>query len=129
MGRAKPSPSHCGLLLGEAGVAHFHGVDADDLPIAVDEGAAGVAVIQGGVGLDHGHGAALHLHLTVDGGDDAVGEGPPQLYAQGVADGVHRVTHRQQVGVAELRRRQGIVRNGPQHRQILVLIIAHQTAS
>ena len=126
-GQGEAQSLHGGLLLGEAGVAHFHGVDADDLPVAVDEGAAGVAVIQSGVGLDHGHGAALHLHLTVDGGDDAVGKGPPQLYAQGIADGVHRVTHRQQVGVAELRRRQGIVRNGPQYRQILVLVIAHQT--
>ena len=49
-------------------VADLQGDDADDLAVAVDERAAGVAGIDGGVGLDQGHGAATHIDVPVDGG-------------------------------------------------------------
>ena len=76
--------------------------------------------------MQQGHGLAVYLHRPVDGGDDAVGHGAPQLHAQGVADGVGRVAHLHQVGVAEFRGRQRILGIGLQNGQVLLLVIAHQ---
>ena len=57
-------------------LAHFHGDDADDLAVGVDERAAGVAVIHGGVCLEHGQRPAIQLHLPLQAGEHAVGKGP-----------------------------------------------------
>ena len=70
---------------------YLHHVDADDLPVLVDERAAGVAVVERGVGLDERHGHAVHIDVAVDGGHDAVGQRAAQLHATRVADGVDRV--------------------------------------
>ena len=87
-GNGKAKPLHTGSV-GES--ADFDGVDADDLTVAVDQRPAGIAGVQGGVGLDQGHGSAVDLHIPVDGGDDAVGIGTPEFHSQRIADGNHRV--------------------------------------
>ena len=105
--------------------ADLHGVDADDLTVAVDERAAGVAGIQGGIGLDQGHGAPVHIHVPPDAGDDAVGVSAPEFDTQRVADGDHGVAHPEGIGIAELRRGQSR-RVYVQHRKVGHGISAHQ---
>ena len=73
----------------------LHGVDADDLTVAVDQGTAGVAGVQSGVGLDQAHGTAVNGHIPVNGRYNAVGEAAPEFTAQGIADGSDGVTHPQ----------------------------------
>ena len=105
--------------------ADLHGVDADDLPVAVDQRPAGVAGVQGGVGLDQGHGAAVHVHVPVDGGDDAVGVGAPEGRPQGIADGNHRIAHPQCGGIPKLGGGQvGAV--DAQHRQVGNVVATNQ---
>src|SRR5262249_53163658 len=57
-----------------AGAALDGGVDADDLALQVDQRAAGVAGVDGRVGLDE---VLVHVHVqaTALGADDAVGHG------------------------------------------------------
>ena len=66
-----------------------HGVDADDLAVGVEQRAAGVAGIDGGVGLDGlvDVGSVGLLHLA-DGADDAARHGSVED-AEGIADGQH----------------------------------------
>ncbi len=77
----------------DAGVAAAgrgdHGVDADHLAVRVEQGAAGVAGINGSVGLDGlvDVGSVRLLHLA-DGADDAAGHGSVED-AEGIADGEH----------------------------------------
>ena len=91
------------------GLRILGGGDADDIAVAVEEGAAGVARVDGGVGLEHiegGAGLAAVLigagggDQPVQGGDDPVSEGVGQL-AQGVADGVDALAHHQLVAVPQ----------------------------
>ena len=57
-----------------------------DPTLAVDEGAAGVARVDGGVGLDHRHDVLVRArHRPVDGAHDALGDG--LVEAEGAADG------------------------------------------
>ena len=75
---------------GEAEALRGHdgrGVDADDLAARVDERAAGVAGVEGGVGLDDlvHHAAAGGAHAAAEGADDSGGDG--ELESVGVADG------------------------------------------
>ena len=72
-------------------VAHLHRIDADDLPVAVDERPAGIAVIERGIGLDQVHRAVVDCQIAVDGRDDAVGHRAAQRHAQRVADGDNAV--------------------------------------
>ena len=60
------------------------GVDADNFAGGEEEGAAGVAGVDGGVGLQHpGEGAGV----VAGGGDDAAGDGGVAGHTEGVADG------------------------------------------
>ena len=104
---------------------HFQVGNANHLSPVVDERPAGVARVEGGGGLEQYHGVPVHVHIPVDGGDDAVGHGAPQLLPQRIADGRHRVPHLQKGGVTELGGRQaGAV--DLQHRQIALCILSHQ---
>ena len=80
------------------GLGVLGGGDADDVAVAVKQRPAGVAWVDGTVGLEHVEGGAASVvpggDEPVQGGDDAVGEGVGQL-AQGVADGVDRLAHHQ----------------------------------
>ena len=92
---------------GEAQAFHaFLGVfrvdDADKLPIAVEQAAAGVAGVDGRVGLQQGHGLIIDGDFPAQGADDAAGDGAAQL-AQGVADGNGGFAHDQVVGAAQHR--------------------------
>ena len=101
----------------------FGGGDAHHLAIGVDQGAAGVAGVEGGAGLEQVHVLAVHLDGAGGGGDNAFGLGAVQV-AHGVADGVHRVPHRQLVRTGQLGRGQVIglhLQNG----QVQLLVIAH----
>ena len=103
----------------------FGGIDADDLPAAVNQRAAGIAGVQGGIGLNQVHGAPVHIDIPVDGGNNAVGHGAPELHAQGVADCHHTVPHIHVVRVAEFRR--GQIRGiHLQHGQVAGGVAAHQ---
>ena len=114
------------LHAGAAGeITHFHGVDADDLAVAVDQRAAGIAGIQGGIGLDQGHGPSPGGNIPVNGGHDAVGHGAPQLHAQRIADGHHTVAHPEHGGIAELGRDEVLGLN-VQHRQVRDGVGTHQ---
>ena len=106
---------HCGTGNGKANAFHtgrirkgadFHGIDADDLTVTIDQRTAGVAGIQGGIGLDQGHGPTVHVHIPVDGGNDAVGIGAPVLHAQRISDGSHGVADPQLGGIPEPGRNQ-----------------------
>ena len=111
-----------GLLL----VHHLHIGDPHHLPGGVDQGAPGIARVQGGGGLDQAHiGAVIHPDRTVDGRDNAVCHGAPQLFAQGVADGVGRLTHLKPGGIPEPGG--GESPGGDlQHGKVGLPIIAHQ---
>ena len=119
-GDGKAQALHIGI-----GGAHLDDVDAHHLAVLVDERAAGVAGVQGGVGLDQRHGLSVHQYIPVDGGDDAVRQRSPQLHAQGIADGVHLVAHCQQVRVSERSGGQGRLRLHLQHRQIVFGVSGH----
>ncbi len=74
------------------GVGAGRGVDADDFASSVDERAAGVASVDGGVGLNHvgqvfvrGHVAAVGGQRAAGAGDDA-GSDSVLVLAEGVAD-------------------------------------------
>jgi hypothetical protein len=74
-----------GALVGAVG--GDHGVDADDFSVGVEERAAGVAGVDGGVGLNGVfNGRAVGVADGADGADDAGGHGAGE--AEGVADGV-----------------------------------------
>ena len=79
---------------------------------------------QGGVGLDQRHDPVIHQYVPVNGGDQAVRQRPPQLHAQGIADGVYRVPHSQKVGVPELGGGQ-VLRLHFQDRQVVFRVSAH----
>ena len=66
----------------------------------------------------------VHPHVPLDCRDDAVRHRTPELYSQGVADGVDPVPHRQAVGGAELGGRQ-VPGVNFQHRQVAVGVAAH----
>ena len=86
--------------------AHLHRVDAHDLPVAVDKRAAGVAVVERGIGLNQRHRTVAHRKVPIDGGNNAVCHRAAQLYAERVADGHDRIAHTQLARIAELRRLQ-----------------------
>ena len=119
-GHSEPQPLH-----GGGGGHHLHVIDADDLTVEVHQRPAGVAGVQGGGGLDEGHGVAVQGHVPVDAGDDAVGERPVEGDPQGVADGQGFVPHLQFLILAKLRRGQprGV---DLEQRQVGLRIAAHQ---
>ena len=86
-----------------AGAREDRGVDADEPAGQIDQRAAGIAGIDGGVGLDE--------ELVVGDADlgarqrrdDAVGDGLAD--AERIADGEHEVADLERVGIAEVDRR------------------------
>ena len=77
-----------------------HGVDADDFAVPVHQRAAGVAGIDGGVGLDgFVDGGAVRLVHRTDRTDDAARHGAGK--SEGIADGVNLLSHLQVARVAE----------------------------
>ena len=75
--------------------------DADNLAAGIEEGAAGVAGVDGAVGLNEAHGGAgLGLNIPAQGADNTAGQGEGQL-AEGVADGVDVLADAQRVGIAQ----------------------------
>ena len=102
-GKAQPLDRRGGIGGGE-----LHGIDADDLPLHIDERAAGIAGVQRCVCLQQCQGAAVKGQVPVDGGDDAVGHRAPQLGAQRVADGDDSVADLQRVGITKFCRGQAV---------------------
>ena len=91
------------------GVADDRGVDADDGAVGGDERPAGVAGVDGGVGLDEVVEAdAAAVDLPVEGRDDAPGDGRLAGEVEGVADGDDLVADLQVGRVAERRRHQAV---------------------
>src|SRR5581483_11296071 len=96
------------------GVAGHGGVDPDDLALGVEQRAAGVARVDGGVGLEdmaQGLGVATRALVPgrdrpVEGRDDALGDRRAAVEGEGVADGHDGVPHDEGVRAADLDRRQ-----------------------
>ena len=108
----------------DAVLAHDGGVDADHFPGQVDQRAAGVAPVDGSVGLDEtlklrtrSADALARAPLVTD---DAGGNGGAE--AEGAADGQHPVAHLNRVRVAQLGRRQLAPDINLDHRQVGFLI-------
>ena len=81
------------------GLARHGGVDSDHGPLVVEQGPAGVAAVDAGVGLEH----VLALHAAEIGDDRAdhsLGQGPEPALLR-VSDGHHRVSGFHLGGVAE----------------------------
>ena len=76
--------------------------------------------------MQDGQGAAVQLHVPVDGGDDSLRQGTPQLNAQRVADGIDRIAYHRQLAVAKFGHREILRLHQLQHGDILVSVIAHQ---
>ena len=76
--------------------------------------------------MDQGHGAAVQIHVPVDGGNDSIGIGAPKGCTQRIADGNHRIAHPQCGGIAELGGGQ-VCAVDSQHCQIGYFIKANQT--
>ena len=84
-----------GLAVAALGVDH-----ADQLTVCVEQTAAGVARADGCIGLDQGHIVIFHGDLTVQGADDALGNGVGQG-AQRVAHSHGGLTDSQLIAVAD----------------------------
>ena len=98
-------------------------VDADHFAVEVEQRAAGIAAVDGGVGLDVvviGTG----VDVAVARRDDAGGDGAAE--AERIADRDHPFAEPQLVGIAELHRDQRLGRLEFQHRQIGLLVDADQ---
>ncbi len=85
---------------------HFHVRNADDLPEHIEQRPAGIALVEGGVGLQQSHAAAVIADIPLDGGDDAVCEREAEVLAERIADRRHPVAHGKAVAQAELGRLQ-----------------------
>lgn len=81
-----------------AGLGEDEGIDADDAAFGVDEGAAGVAGVDGGVGLDVDH-RVVGFELARGGGNDAEGHGV--IEAEGAAKGHDDLALFDSVGIGE----------------------------
>jgi hypothetical protein len=81
-----------------AGAREDKGVDAGDVAVGVNEGAAAIAGIDGGIGLDVFDGV-IGAHLAGDGADDPHGDGVFQ--AVGATEGEDELTLAEAAGVGE----------------------------
>ena len=107
-----------------AGAREDRGVDADQPPAEIDQRAAGIAGIDGGVGLDEelivGDADLGARHRR----DDAVGHGLAD--GERIADGEHEVADLQRVGIGEFERREALaLRLDAQHREVGARILEH----
>ncbi len=120
-GMAKPSPS---ATRGRA--ANYQGVDADHFAGQVDQRSAGVALVDGRIGLDQVFDIVAIAGVDrAPGGADHTHSDRVLEIAQRRADGDHRLTRVQGFRVAQHRYRRG----SPirlEHRQVGVNIRAHQ---
>lgn len=85
-----------------AAVGDDEGVDSHELTVRVDERSAGVAGVDGSVGLDEAAGLAGIIRVrigTVDGTDDAAGDGELEV-AERAAEGKDSLSGMQLAGVA-----------------------------
>ena len=82
-----------------ARLAVYHGVDAYEFALLIDECSSGVSGIDGGVGLYEAL-DSVGSEGTGLGGDDAGGDGGGEV--EGVADGEHPLSESEVVGVANL---------------------------
>ena len=89
-----------------AGSGNLGGVDADDLAVHIDQRTAGIAGIDGGVGLDIAHGAGgfgvFGVDDSVHAGDNAQRDRAGELSAAGIADGHDIVAQHKLAAVAQL---------------------------
>jgi hypothetical protein len=103
-----------------------HGVDTNDLATGVEQRAAGVAGIDGRVGLNGIlNGCALGAAgrgQGADGADNAARHGAVE--AEGIADGVNLLAHRKSAGIGQRDRLQ-VGRFDLQQGQIVHLVDAH----
>jgi hypothetical protein len=75
--------------------------DADELALEVEEGAAAIAVVDGGIGLDEAVLAhAVHRARAPEAADDPGGDGALEL-GKRVADRDDRLAQREGVGIAD----------------------------
>ncbi len=81
-----------------AGPRFDHGIDADQVAFHVDQRTAGVAGVDGCVGLDVDHGT-VGIELPVDRADDAKRDAV--LQAKRTAEGKHKFTGMGAIGIAE----------------------------
>ena len=100
------------------GVAADGGVDGDDLAIGVEQRPAGVAGVDGGVGLDEvGEvGFAVGLHVAANGGHDAGADAV--AIAHGVADGDDGLADHEVAAIAELDDGEGLVAGDLEDREV-----------
>ncbi len=104
-----------------AGRREDRGIDADHLALQVEQRAAGIALVDRGVGLQEiVVGAAVDV--AVAGGDDARGHGLAE--AERIADRHHAVADPRLVAVAELDGLQRLVALDLQHRDVDLGILA-----
>ena len=78
------------------------GRDADHLTVLVDECAAGVAVVDGSIGLNQRHNTVIDGQIAVDSGNTAAGDGVRKLHAAGRTDRVGILARLQLIRVTEL---------------------------
>ncbi|CAN4032706.1 NADAR domain-containing protein, partial [Dysosmobacter welbionis] len=110
-------------LAGAAVAGVFGGHDTHHLAVAVQQRTTGVAGVDGGIGLDHIEGRAVHVDGAVHAGDHAAAHGERQV-PQGVANGQNPVAHIQLLTVAQ---GDGLQAGGLDldDRDVVVLIPAH----
>ena len=104
-----------------AGGRDDQGVDADHFAVEVEQRAAGIAAVDGGVGLDVvviGTRGDIAVARRDDAGRHRAAE------AERIADRDHPFAEPQLVGIAELHRGQRLVRLELQHREIGLLVDA-----
>src|SRR6202171_3132190 len=106
-----------------AGGRDDQGVDADHFAIEVEQRSAGIAAIDGGVGLDVAV-IGAGVDVAVARGDDARRHRAAE--AERIADRDHPFAEAQFVGIAELHRDQRLYRFEFQHREIGLLVGADQ---
>ena len=117
-GMAKPMP------LRAARAREDRGVDADEPAAEIDQRAAGIAGIDGGVGLDEELIVADADLCARDRRDDAVRHGLAD--AERIADREHQVADLQLVGIAEVEHREALVGAlEAQHGEIAALVLEH----
>src|SRR5690606_37821824 len=99
----------------------YCGVDADEIAIGVDQRTAGIAEIDGSVGLDEVGKGHEPQAAAADGADDSLRYGLTQ--SERVADGQHNIACPQLIGTTH--RHHGKIRQvDPQHGKIRVRIRA-----
>ena len=86
------------------GAVQHRGVDADQIAVRIDQRAAGIAEIDGGIGLDEILEGREPELAAAGGAHDALRHGLAQTV--GIADGEHDIAHPQRVGAAQRHDRQ-----------------------